>query len=53
MAPNCHFVSAGSSADAAEMTQMRRIARLLLPLCNSVTSFKLQVWDELAVVAAE
>ncbi len=46
MPPKCHFVSAGSPAIAAEMTQMQRMARLLPPPCNlqlQDTRFKLQV----------
>ena len=31
---NRHFMSAGRSVNAAEMTQMQRIARLLSPPCN-------------------
>ncbi|MBA3868519.1 MAG: hypothetical protein H0X30_05150 [Anaerolineae bacterium] len=42
MSPNRHLWLAGSSANAAEMTQMRRIARLLPPPCKFVTSRKFQ-----------
>jgi len=31
---NRHFVTAGSSLNATEMTLIQRIARLVPPLCN-------------------
>ena len=46
MPPNCHFVSAGGSAIATEMTQMERMAPVCPPPCNlqlQDTRFKLQV----------
>ncbi|MEP6985358.1 MAG: hypothetical protein ABI970_07165 [Chloroflexota bacterium] len=41
MALNGHFMSAGGSADAAEMTQMQQIARLMPPPCNLCTPLPL------------
>jgi len=34
LALNRHFVPAGGSLNTAEMTQMRRMARLMPPLCH-------------------